>query len=949
MNKRFLIYTLTVFIAAFLYCKKNNHGASDNYSHDSETIDQAEKRAEPVATVEQVHTPSRKGNTDSTFAPASSGKTPTKTKDPFRLVKSDRFGTTVRFSLPDYGIEEVELSNGESYAVVEASGTTHPSNEKGMPSLPFYKQRILIPNDVDPKLVVSDTKYRTESIIPIPAVGPIKKKQQLPEPTESEFYNSGSIYPENRVMVSEPYDFRSVRAVNVYVYPFAYDSAEKTVRVYENLEFSIRTEDATEIIMPEPLVVEDFVRSAEENFINYESSAAEYEADSRRALPAEERGAILIIYPEKFTEEISDFVLWKKKIGFSVELAVYPYDTGSTYSQIKNYIATKNGVSHIILMGDATDIPSIAYYTGTALWSILNYDVSKSTDVHKLEDDTAYKLYSDMSYAGIDPRDNDVTFDYFISRISTTSETELETQLNKIVSYERGDSIEANPQWLNSVLLTGSTGYSSFYKKTDWQFLNDQETELKNWDYNKFYKVYDPNAKVADVIAALNSGAGLTYYLGHGSRDEWITTGFNAENIDQISGGHPTLSIQPVCDTGGFFGNCLAESQMNSPSFIGVMASTNQTWWNPPMVQIDEFSNNIVADNYSTVGGMIFDSIQEAVDWAGADEEKETASQLHYFGDCSMGFRTRQPIILDVSVRECVNQGTPFSVQVTSEGNLFANAIVTFSQGNSIIDTQRPPSGSASFIAPSEEGSYRITVWERNAIVVEKELIVKPVYTICNSTFEANSDVMNLNAVVPGTPISTDNPLFSVENGILKAAAYLEFTEPITINVTYLDKGTGAQQQTTITIEYTGANSYEFQLAQGWNLLGSPVNSTTSAQDIFKDSENRQVIRPSLFYWDRNASLYSEDDLSGNLIEQTAFWAYGNATNTSTSFSGSGEMGAMTGLNTGWNLYSPATYHPYPSGAMAIWQWNSEAQHYDQLTGGELLEPLKGYWVFMMQ
>ncbi len=967
MKKRFFLSLLPVILLSlFFNLTKNNNAADDNSSEQNKiSLDKigSKTTAEDRATILEVGAHCAGVN-----SPVANATGTTQPKQTFTLVKSDRFGTTVNFQLPDFSIETKNLSNNESYSVIEAEGKTHPMNKKGYPALPVYKQEILIPVDSTPELVVSTSNYREVSVEkPLPAVGPVSRQQTLPEPSEAEFYSSTEVFPAVEVEMKDSFSFRGLRAVTVTVYPFLYDNGNNKLRVYDNISFAVKTADSAGILMGKPLKIADFQRSASETFINYEAAAVEYEESTGRSLPSSEIGHLLVVYPSKFASTITDFVNWKRQIGFEVETALYPSDTGASVDELKTFIDGKreSGVSHVVLMGESTDIPSRIYYYKSAKW----YD--EETYVTEfgttMPSPTTYKdyiIYSDLYYAGIEyagsSTNSDYVYDLYVSRFSDSDASSLRAQLDKVISYERGDMfVDRSSNWLYSVLLTASDeGGSSAYKgRTDYQHLDALKESLATQsDYSNFTTVYDyPVTQTSPdkVTSALNAGAGLTYYLGHGSYSRWSTTRFSSSYLSDIRSGLPALSVQPVCQTGGFFSGCFAESQMKSDSFIGVVAATNNTWWNPPMVQLEEFTENVIEDSYDTVGGLVFDSIYQATSWAssysGAFYRDCTAAQLHYFGDCSMGFRTRKPASLELSFNDYVEKNSNLTIKVTADGFAMPNATVTLTSGESVIKAKTNYQGIASFTSPSQNGVYRVTAWERNAIATEKNITVGKVYTVSTPSLDADSDVLNLDAVIDGEVISIDNDLFYIENGVLKAKSDLDITEPVDVNVTYLDGETNTVQTTTTTISSGGSGvTYHFQLAEGWNLIGSPVNSAVSANNIFVDSSNKRLVSTDLFCWPPNATEYSEVSLSSNLVEQQAFWVHSNKNTESADFSGSGTRGVMTDLNVGWNLYSPVTPQSYPSGSAAVWMWNVLEQKYDQLTEDQALEPLAGYWIFMM-
>ncbi len=879
----------------------------------------------------------------------------------FALEKSDKIESKISFKCPEFKLSEMTLTNGQTYSTVQITSQhqdNFKSNRKGAPSLPVFKQRILIPENSTPQLKVKrSTQKSISAIAPLPSVGPISRISERPEPSEGDIYNSQSTYPSSNIAMSSPYSFRGLTAITVTVSPFAYNFSNSTLEVTSDLEFSVETSDATGIIVEKPLTTREFVTYAQNNFINYSAAETEYQTTTSRSLPTLEQGKILIITLDEFAATTTEFIAWKRQIGFDVVLK--SFSTVPTVADVKNYIDSQDGLSHVIIIGDREDIPSrsFCYIRGDGRWyDETNYNVPAPAVNNADPNYSMLVTYTDLYYAGVNltglPNANDEVQDLFISRISEGDAGNIADQLTRIINYERGDvyATESN-SWYNSISFAASKDGGSWtdFGRTDWQHMDAQATIFANQSNLKTsYKAYDYPTVMqtdSDVVNNLNHGVNFVYYLGHGGYTNWVSGKFTPTSVSKLTTELPSLAIQPVCMTGGFYGDSLSESQMRSEDFIGVLASVNNTLWDPPMHQMEHLTNSIVDNTYTTVGGALFDSIYKSV--LSLDEQAyfyrdSTASQLHYFGDCSMGIRTKIPEQLNIIVNSEPTPGENLNLVITTDGKVAENVTVTISDSSSIQSFTTNSLGEITFTTNSEPAMYSITAWHHNATVAEKQVVVDgSYYLVPTEAVTKGSTIINLNMLIDGTVTSIDNDSFVVENGLLKAKEDINFSEPQEVTIFYLDENGIQQSKTLLFKTSSGDLSYTINLKPGWNLVGSPVTSNSSHLEVLGATLSDQV-----FYWKNDESSYYTPPSSEKLQEQAGTWIYSDAETSTTAYQGDFTMYPLENIEPGWNLFSPSSNMPAPEGFVIIWEWDSEGEVYKVFDMSQELKKMKGYWIF---
>ena len=439
----------------------------------------------------------------------------------------------------------------------------------------------------------------------------------------------------------------------------------------------------------------------ERRFINFDSISVRY-------TPVVESGRLLVVVYDDFDSDIEDFIDWKIRKGIPTITAKYPTDTGSGTTNLQNFIQnlydSDEGLTYIILVGDNEQIPTM---TGS------HAQAAPSDPMYvKLEGDDDYP-------------------DAFISRISATSGAEVISQASKFINYERFPDTGTAANWYQR-----GTGIASDQgDPKDWERCNELRTKLMNYGYTLVDQIYDPGATDTDVTTAINGGRSIINYLGHGSSTSWVTTGFNNTDIDGLNNGNDLpFVIDVACMNGNFSrttGDCFAERWLkagtsSSPQgAIGIYASSRNADWVPPCVMQEEVIDLLVTEQSTTLGGLCFNGVMEALDeYAGdaGDPGKKLMEQYNLFGDCTLEVRTKSPETFSVvhpSSAPTINNN--FVVAVKKGSVMIPDAKVTLVKDGQIIgckltsDTY-PDKGTAKFSYNLPSGPMTICVTKPNHV-----------------------------------------------------------------------------------------------------------------------------------------------------------------------------------------------------------------------------------------
>ena len=511
-----------------------------------------------------------------------------------QLVSSNIQTSTIHFSLQGFEMVPVSTPKGTSY-VIGVGGST-PMLIGGAPDLAKLTASVIIPDREKMNVEVVYSNYKDFTNVEVaPSKGNLYRNI---DPANVPFnygkvYNENKFFPENIVELRNPYVIRDYRGQTVVVYPFQYNAVTKTLRVYSDIEVKVYSTGEKGI---NPLdrkgnltkVNSEFNKIYNRQFLN---------AGSLKYTPLDEQGKMLIISYGQFMSAMQPLVDWKNQEGISTEI-VNVSTIGSTAAAIKNYITNyynTNDLAFVLLVGDAPQIPT---NTGGNLGGP-----------------------SDNAYGYI--VGNDHYPDLFVGRFSAENVQQVETQVAKVINYEKNPVTTSN--WFSTGIGIGSDQGPGDDNEYDYQHIRNIRTKLMGYNYTAVSELYDGSQGGLDapgsptpamVTTNVNAGASIINYTGHGSQTSWGTTGFSNSNVTALANDNMLPFIWSVACVNGDFvsGTCFAEAWLRathngqpSGALATLMSTINQSW-NPPMEGSDEF-NDILTETYTnnikrTFGGI---------------------------------------------------------------------------------------------------------------------------------------------------------------------------------------------------------------------------------------------------------------------------------------------------------------------------------------------------------
>lgn len=575
---------------------------------------------------------------------------------------------SLNFDLNNYSIKEV-TKNGVTYSSIIFDSNAK-TKQKGWSEIPFTHASIQLSNDKNVDIRIESSKFVDINLSKalLPSRGTIYRNQD-PSTIEYRIDEKSMIdkfYPTEIIRNTEPFILREVRGENIYINPFRYNAVTKTLRVYKNITISVtkNNETATNPILKQKTLTKEMISTYNSMFVNFHHDRWNNELS--------EFGEILVIYTQRDSAAIQPWVEWKNQKGFKVYQESVATGTNVT-SLIQTEYDNNTNILYVLLVGDFEDVASTTEeYSGFGI--------------------PAYDAPEDPFLGNVAGTDN--YHDVIIGRFSAENATDVTTQVNKTIQYEKYTDTDAT--WLSKGAGIASDQGPGDDNEKDFEHADVIKTnKLLPFTYDEVTDIYDPGATSTMVTTAINSGLGIITYVGHGDWDKFETSAFDNSNISALTNGNKLPFITSVACVNGQFNldnPCFAETWLRKDGggAIATLMSAIYQAWSPPMVGQD-YMIDLLTQGYdydtnpgtgtsttygkTTFGSIVNNGIAMMLAENEATDEIETAKTWTIFGDPSFQTRTKAPEVLTIS-NPTITPGV-YTTQILLNGNPFENAIVS--------------------------------------------------------------------------------------------------------------------------------------------------------------------------------------------------------------------------------------------------------------------------------
>jgi len=739
------------------------------------------------------------------------------------LMSDTENETVISFSVNDFTYHSVQTPNGEEFIIETNNGSSLLI--AGAPDLQKLTASIIIPDVGSSEIeVITSDYYDIQNVSIAPSKGNLTRDIDPASVayTYGDAYQTDDFFPKKLASINTPYIMRDLRGQAVNVYPFQYNPVTKTLRVYTKITVAVKHNNnagVNELSRANSfdVVTHEFNQVYLNHFINY--------ANNSRYTPVEEEGNMLVICYDDWTDEMQDFVDWKNTIGRSCEMVTVT-DAGGTASAIATYVENyynDNGLTYLLLVGDATQVPT-------------NSGGGLGGD-------------SDNAYAYI--LGSDHYLDFFVGRFSAESAADVETQVQRTLTYENGSTLSND--WLNISMGVTSDQGPGDDNEMDYEHYRNLANDLLAYTYTESRELFDgsqggndasDSPTAAMVGAEIEEGVGIINYTGHGSDFSWASSGYSVSDINNLTNDNMLPFIWSVaCVNGNFVGQtCFGEAWLRASNgdeptgAIAIMASTINQSWAPPMAAQDEMVD-ILVESYT-------DNIKRS--FAGLaingchlmnDETSDFAMTDTWtcFGDPSLLVRTDDPADMIITHDDVIIIGAS-TFNVNSD---FDGALATLSMNGQIIGSAYVSGGIAnvpvSDVNPGDE--LTLAVIGFNKVTYLTDLMV----------------------------IAPSGPYIVVTDANIAGVQTLDYASTGNIDITLTNVGPEIANAVNVTV--TTTNEYVSSLTNNVNIdfgnitgdNGTSVSSGDFTVTLANNVPDQHIITFNILITDENDSTWNSE------------------------------------------------------------------------------------------
>lgn len=506
-------------------------------------------------------------------------------KTTFRVLADDFEHFKVEFTTGALQTGEISIG-GETFSTLAIEGYQQPSANYGSPALPTFSQLIEVPLGAEFEVKVSDAVYDT--LAPLKhRLMPVQLPRRKSDTTEQKLFINHDVYTWNtfvgqsEAVVEAVGVARDRRLARLQFSPVRYNPVSGKLIVCRHATVTVNYRNADK-------------ESSLAMFERYHTPAFNsgtqvmnnlYPKAVRTAAPVR----YLIVAHSMFRGHLNEFVQWKQRKGFRVDVA-YTDDpaVGTDTTSIRNYIRSQYtdatlanpAPTYVLLVGDVAQIPPfIAHVTSPSTGHV--------TDLY-------YMTWTNGDHIP----------DCYYGRFSAQNLSQLTPQIEKTLMYEQYTF--ADPSFLDRAVMvagvdqgnTGDNGYTYADPTLDYAITNyvNGAHGFANVYYFKNNVSIVPSGvtnvtvsssasgNAATVRQYYNLGAGLINYTAHGGSTGWGTPNFGNSHVNQMTNNQKFgLMIGNCCQT-NMFGEstCFGEALLRKNEYagaVGYIGGSNYTYW----------------------------------------------------------------------------------------------------------------------------------------------------------------------------------------------------------------------------------------------------------------------------------------------------------------------------------------------------------------------------------
>ena len=511
------------------------------------------------------------------------------------IEQNTRSGLTMRHALKQLQIVNIN-DNGYTGDVVEGgTGITLPANP-GEPNLPAFSRFVAVPNGATAHIEMGYRSASTIQNVDLLPAAPIKfDTDDSPNTYEQNLsiYNKNAFYPEQPVTVSEPFSLRGVQTVAVTVTPYQYNPITKELRVFDDLQFSVRFDGGngefgnTRLRSPywDPILMQNLANYNQLPVIDYEARMQQW-VNNR---PTGCEYLIVIPNDESFRQYANQLRDYRIQQGILTEVKSLSEMGCTTTAQMKAYFHNAYNTWDIppvavLLLGDHNSNMSQGI---PAEYTFHSYDYGNCITDNGYADVTGDNLpeiafarlvaananeaqmmvSKQIEYEYTNPNMDATTYDHPITALGWQTQRWFQLCSEVIGGYWRLQG--KNPTRINAI-YQGSPG-------NQWSSAQNTSTVVNYFGPNGLGYIPASPSQLGgwtggtggQVVQAVNSGCMLLQHRDHGYYQGWGEPDFSTSHVGQMSNTGKMTFVNTInCQTGTFDHSpeCLIEAFMRRTS-----------------------------------------------------------------------------------------------------------------------------------------------------------------------------------------------------------------------------------------------------------------------------------------------------------------------------------------------------------------------------------------------
>jgi len=586
------------------------------------------------------------------------------------FVKQSEFTNILleaEFSSVEINNEKIE--NGEIFSEIIIPNT-HQSGVIGSPQIPVLRRIIEIPADA--QVSVRATSGIEKTIILNNRVYPLQPPVEkilgalVEFKINSDKYLAGNIYGEELVKIVDQGYIRGHHFVTIEIYPVKYDPKLNKLVIRENInvELILGNSNAAKT----QYFYNRYNNMQMNSFLEKTLLNANTYGDGR--VPTTPIG-YLIITPDNYESQLSEFIEWKRQKGFYVTVA-NKTTAGATSTAIKSYIQNAYDTwvippQYVLLIGDG-DMPA---YTGQSSYEI-----------------------TDHPYGQL--QGGDALHDVWLGRWSISTPTELDNIIEKTLNYEKPSDWTSGTAWCKKAVFMASTDNYQITEGTHrWVIQNYMGSDGfacdTLWNHS--------GATTGQVSTAFNNGRSWGVFSGHGATTYWDDgPHFGQSEVNALTNQDMYSIVQSyACITGQWsVSECFAETWIRAADkgAVSFWASSPSSFW----TEDDTLERWVFMGLYDSS----INNLRGFLDYGMYGVYLAGSSVNYYFdaynlmGDPSIDAWTGYPVTPSVNYQDTLPIGI-VNVQVSVDVSKapFENALVAISNDDSLWTAYTNSSGIA--------------------------------------------------------------------------------------------------------------------------------------------------------------------------------------------------------------------------------------------------------------